>query len=169
MKSITITLVESLPQETEQMLIQSVKKLLASMAIKHSISSTLLVQPKDEVPSSLKLEHEFRKIANQKVLIIKADGVVKPSESSSEWKRIEKFLENLVDGAQAVMVNLENVPWVDSVGLGTLVTFYAFLKNHEIKLIFVSPTEKVVNKLRLCRLDTVFNIVDSYEPACSIV
>jgi len=92
MKSITITLVESLPQETEQMLIQSVKKLLASMTIKHSISSTLLVQPKDEVPSSLKLEHEFRKIANQKVLIIKADGVVKPGESSSEWKRIEKFL-----------------------------------------------------------------------------
>ena len=67
------------------------------------------------------------------------------------------------------MVNLENVPWVDSVGLGTLVTFYTFLKNHEIKLIFVSPTEKVANKLRLCRLDTLFNMVGSYESACSIV
>lgn len=169
-KTITITLEGTPTKANQTTVIESVKKLLAEIWPQHNISYGFTLDPKEitqntATPSSIKLNHRFSKIAGKKILVIKASGLVRPSEDSGQWEKIERYLEGLVDGAQAVMVHLENVPYVDSVGLGFFVTFHTFLTTRGIKLIFVSPTERVSQKLKICRLDTVFNIVDDKKQA----
>ena len=165
MKVITIILDEEITNKAETKLMQSIKKLLAEIAIKHRISSSFITTPRDETTSSLKLEHVFRDIAARKVLEITARGLIKPSEDSAQWEKVEKYLEDLVDRADAVIVNIANVPHVDSVGLGVLVTFHTFLQKWGIQLIFVGPNEKVRQKLRICRLDTILHIVGNNDLA----
>lgn len=165
MKAITILFDETLTNDIEQKIIRSIRRLLAEMAIKHELSSSLQTKPRVEAKSSLKLDHEFRDVANRKVLEITASGTVKPSKDSAQWDKIERYLEDLADGAYAVMVNITNVPDVDATGLGVLVTFHKFLSKRDIKLIFVGPNERVRQKLHICRLDTIFHIVGTNDLA----
>ena len=70
-------------------------------------------------------------------------------------ERINEWLE---EGHRAFVLNLANVPYVDSFGLGQLITILNSIRSKGGQLILLRPTDKVLALLQITKLDTVFNI-----------
>ena len=101
----------------------------------------------------LKMQTEF---SGNVVILDCAGRLVFGDETAAFRERIQKILL----GARQIVVNLSQVEYIDSGGLGTLVGMLASarMRHGEIKL--VRPNQRVADLLQRTRLDTVFK---SYE------
>jgi len=61
-------------------------------------------------------------------------------------------------GRKKIVVNLKDVPYIDSSGIGELVGAFTSVQAQGGQLKLLSPVEKVVNILRLTRLDHLFPV-----------
>ncbi|HEY2384014.1 MAG TPA: STAS domain-containing protein [Terriglobia bacterium] len=71
----------------------------------------------------------------------------------------------LLDGKKYFVVNLAGVDYVDSSGLGQLVSMWTSIRNKGGHLAILSPTKRVEKLLEITRLDTVFTIVHAEDEA----
>ena len=71
----------------------------------------------------------------------------------------------LADGHRQVLLNLKEVPYMDSTGVGELVSAFITTRNHDGILKLVGPTERVSELLSVAKLDTVFEVYDSETDA----
>ena len=70
----------------------------------------------------------------------------------------EHITELLEEGHRAFVLNLANVPYVDSFGLGQLVTIWTSVRNRGGQLILLRPTDHVQTLFRITKLNTIFQI-----------
>ena len=70
----------------------------------------------------------------------------------------------LKGGGKKIVLNLGNVIYIDSSGVGELVSTYATVAEHGGQLKLLSLTKKIRDVLTITRLLTVFEVLDS-EPA----
>jgi len=70
----------------------------------------------------------------------------------------EHMTELLEEGHRAFVLNLANVPYIDSFGLGQLITIWTSVRNRGGKLILLRPTDHVQTLFRITKLNTIFNI-----------
>ena len=70
----------------------------------------------------------------------------------------EHITELLEEGHRAFVLNLANVPYVDSFGLGQLVTIWTSVRNRGGQLILLRPTDHVQALFRITKLNTIFQI-----------
>jgi anti-sigma B factor antagonist len=70
-------------------------------------------------------------------------------------ERVNEWLE---EGHRAFVLNLANVSYVDSSGLGQLITISTSIRSKGGQLILLRPTDHVRALFRLTKLNTVFNI-----------
>jgi anti-sigma B factor antagonist len=77
----------------------------------------------------------------------------------------EEMISLIANGARLVIVSFENVNYIDSSFLGSLVVAlkYAMPRNVDIYLVSLKPDVK--NLLTLIRMDKVFKIFKDYEQA----
>lgn len=77
----------------------------------------------------------------------------------------EEMITIIGNGVRLVMVSFENVNYIDSSFLGSLVVAlkYAMPRNVDIYLVSLKPDVK--NLLTLIRMDKVFRIFDDFEEA----
>ena len=67
----------------------------------------------------------------------------------------------LVDGGKSrILLNLADVPYVDSAGLGEIVRCYTTVSKKGGKLKLLNLTNKVHDLMQITRLYTVFDILD---------
>src|SRR4030095_13107839 len=66
--------------------------------------------------------------------------------------------ELLEEGHRAFVLNLANVPYCDSFGLGQLITVWTSVRNRGGKLILLRPTDHVQALFHISRLNTIFQI-----------
>jgi anti-sigma B factor antagonist len=72
----------------------------------------------------------------------------------------------LVDqGYRKVVLNLEGVPSIDSIGLGEIVRSYTSLMRQGAKLKLAAVPKKIVDLLRVTRLITAFELAMSNDEA----
>ncbi len=78
-------------------------------------------------------------------------------------EKINSLVEN---GTEKIVLNLAEVPYVDSAGLGEIVRCYTTVsrKNGELKLLHL--TKRIHDLLSITKLLTVF---DTYEDEASVV
>lgn len=78
-----------------------------------------------------------------------------------------KFTEVIEKAKQSsyknVLLDMSNIEVINSLGLGMIVASYTSLKKNSITLSLVSPTEKVLNLLRITHLDTIFKVFNSID------
>ena len=74
--------------------------------------------------------------------------------------RIQKMLE---DGDRKFLLNLTDVDYIDSSGLGELVSSFTTVKNKEGQLKLLGLTRRVRDLMQITKLLTVFDVYDS-EP-----
>jgi len=71
----------------------------------------------------------------------------------------------LSKGAKSILLNLEDVDYIDSSGLGELVSAYTTVKNQGGELKLLHLTTKVHDLLQITKLYTVFDIKDDEASA----
>jgi anti-sigma B factor antagonist len=70
-------------------------------------------------------------------------------------------------GSKSILLNLANVDYIDSSGLGELVSAYTTVKNQGGELKLLHLTNKVHDLLQITKLYTVFDIKDDEASAIS--
>lgn len=103
--------------------------------------------------------------------VIENDNVIQATIIPKEANLVhsEAFKEEMItiiaNGANLVIVSFENVDYIDSSFLGSLVVAlkYAMPRNVDIYLVSLKPDVK--NLLTLIRMDKVFKIFKDYQQA----
>ena len=75
----------------------------------------------------------------------------------------------LEDGCPFLILNLEKVDYMDSSGLGQLVSIWTSVRSHHGNINLLSPTERVRRLLRTTALYIVFDVFDDEQRALAAV
>jgi anti-sigma B factor antagonist len=68
---------------------------------------------------------------------------------------VRKLLEQ---GRHKILLNLKDVTYIDSTGIGELVGAFTSVQRHGSQLKLLNPVTRVVNVLRITRLDHLFPV-----------
>jgi anti-sigma B factor antagonist len=69
----------------------------------------------------------------------------------------DQIYELLEEGHRAFVLNLADVPYIDSFGLGQLVTIWNSIRSEGGQLILLRPTDRVQALFQITRLNSVFH------------
>ena len=70
----------------------------------------------------------------------------------------EHVNELLEEGYREFVLNLADVPYIDSFGLGQLVTIWTSIRGNDGQLAFLRPTDHVQHLFQISKLNTIFHI-----------
>jgi anti-sigma B factor antagonist len=97
------------------------------------------------------------------VAIIDFSGKITLGEGSSTLRRT---IKELIDkGHRKIVLNLYDVDYIDSSGIGELVSGYTTVRNAEGELKFLHLTKRVHDLLQITRLFTVFDVQSDEDTA----
>jgi anti-sigma B factor antagonist len=97
------------------------------------------------------------------VVILDLSGRITMGEGTVTVRdNLQKLLEA---GDRKFIVNLADVDYIDSAGLGELVTAFTTVRNHNGQLKLLSLTKRVRDLLQITKLLTVFDSYDSETEA----
>src|ERR1700690_2217112 len=97
------------------------------------------------------------------VTIVDISGRISLGEESAA---LRELILNLVSkGDRKILLNLAGVNYIDSSGLGALVSAFASVRKEKGELKLVNLTEKVDNLMEITKLYTVFDIADDEAAA----
>ena len=97
------------------------------------------------------------------VTVVEMDGrIVLGEESNSLRERVKGLLG---EGKRKIILNMGNVTYIDSAGLGTLVATYHSARNQGALLKLTNLGTKFQEVLQVTKLMTVFDVYDSETAA----
>ena len=97
------------------------------------------------------------------VTIVDLSGQIKLGEGTSVLRDTVKDL--LGKGQKNILLNLGDVTYIDSIGVGELVSAYTSLRNQGGELKLLHLTKKVHDVLQITKLYTVFHVLDDENAA----
>lgn len=97
------------------------------------------------------------------VSILDLSGKIVLGEGDVQIK--DRIRDLLSDGQRKVLLNLGDVSYIDSAGLGALISSYATSKREGGQLKLVNLTKRVKDLLAITKLITVFETFDSEKEA----
>ena len=77
----------------------------------------------------------------------------------------EKLHEYIEQDKRRIVIDLSGVDWMNSTGLGILISGYTTIRHHEGELKLANVTDKIQSLLTITKLVTVFESHDSVEDA----
>ncbi|HDS03458.1 MAG TPA: anti-sigma factor antagonist [Firmicutes bacterium] len=97
------------------------------------------------------------------IVLIRPHGKIVSGEKVMALKQsINKVVE---EGFSKVIVDFENVPFMDSTGLGILIAAYTTLKAKEGQMSLIKITQRIKDLLTITKLLTLFDCYDSEADA----
>jgi anti-sigma B factor antagonist len=100
---------------------------------------------------------------NGSVTVLDLKGNIRLGEGNIELHNILRFL--VEKGERRVLLNLAEVTYIDSSGLGELVAGYTTLQKHQGELKLLNLTMRVHELMVITKLLTVFEIFESETEA----
>ena len=95
--------------------------------------------------------------------VVALDGrIVMGAEGSALREKLENLISN---GKKKIVLNMSHIEYVDSSGLGTLVSAHLSAKNHGASLKLSNLGRKFLEVLELTRLATVFEVCNTEASA----
>ena len=99
------------------------------------------------------------------VTILDMDGKITIGEGSVALRTaIRRLLE---EGKKKILLNLARVGYIDSSGIGELVSSYTAINKENGELKLLNLTQKLQDLLTITKLLTVFDVYESEEEALS--
>lgn len=103
------------------------------------------------------------------IVIITLEGEMVGGPDATQ---LTETLHDLIEhGKKKVLVDMNQVGWMNSSGLGILIGAVTTLRNHDGELKLMHVTQKPMQLLKITHLDRIFEIfesealaVDSFEP-----
>jgi len=99
------------------------------------------------------------------VVVLDMAGRLVAGESQGQLK--DKINSLTMQGRLQILLNLAEVSYIDSTGLGELVSSYSTVTRHRGQIKLLNLTAKVQDLLAICRLSTVFETFESEAEALS--
>ena len=97
------------------------------------------------------------------VTIIDMDGRITLGEGSALLRDLIR--ESLGKGRRKILLNLAGINYIDSSGLGELVSGYRFIKSEGGEVKLLNLNKKVTDLLQITKLYTVFDIHSQEDQA----
>jgi len=97
------------------------------------------------------------------VTIMVIQGVIKVGESASIFSNDLDTL--LAEGSGEVLIDMSAIDYVDSTGLGELVGYLQRFEKEGRRLALLRPQTRILNLLKLTKLDSVFQIFETEDEA----
>ncbi len=105
-----------------------------------------------------------KKVIDNTVIVLDITGDVRLGESAERLS--DELAKLLADGSvEGVILDLENINYMDSTGLGELVGYLGRFQGSGKRLKLVNPNNTIIKLLQLTRLDQVFKVYTSEEKA----
>ena len=95
--------------------------------------------------------------------VLKLTGRISLGDESSSLRTRLKDITGL--GAKQIVLDLSEVGYIDSAGLGTLVAGFTSARNQGANLKLANLTRKLREQLQITKLVTVFEVFDSVAAA----
>jgi anti-sigma B factor antagonist len=106
------------------------------------------------------MKYATRKVGD--VVVIDIEGKILLGEGDVE---IKKAVDDLLNkGSKNILLNLANVPYIDSAGLGEIIRCFTALRRNNGNFKLLSPNERIINLLEMTNLLNVFDWFDE-EPS----
>ncbi len=106
---------------------------------------------------------EIERLEEKGVTVVAVRGVINFGESARQFS---SYLKDLLDaGVPAVLVDMSGIDHVDSTGLGELVGYLQRFEKEGRRLALLRPHRRILNLLRLTRLDEIFLIFEERSQA----
>ena len=97
------------------------------------------------------------------VTVLAPKGKIMGGPDSTE---LHEKLRDLIKGSvKKVVIDLSDVDWMNSTGLGILISSYTTLRNHSGELKLANVTDKIQSLLTITKLVSVFDAHDSVDSA----
>jgi anti-sigma B factor antagonist len=97
------------------------------------------------------------------VVVLSLSGKIMGGPEASEINgKINQLID---DGKLKILIDLKEVEWMNSSGLGILIDAVTVLKNNNGALRLVNVSDRIKNLLKITKLDTVFDIRESIDDA----
>lgn len=97
------------------------------------------------------------------ITVLTISGRITLGEASHELRT--RLKELLTQGKTRVVLDLGNVGYIDSAGLGTLVAGYTSARNAGATMKLSNLTKKIKDQMHITKLVTVFETYDSVDDA----
>ena len=97
--------------------------------------------------------------------VVALDGRIVLGEESTALR--EKMKSMVAEGKKKIVLNMANVKYIDSAGLGTLVAAHLSAKTQGASLRICNLGQKFHEVLQLTKLLTVFDVYDTQAAAVS--
>ena len=83
-----------------------------------------------------------------------------------EATQINEKINQLIDSDnKKIVIDLINVDWMNSSGLGILIGAVTVLKSSDGILCLINVSDRIKNLLKITKLNTVFEIYDNFDEA----
>ena len=96
------------------------------------------------------------------VTVLDLSGKITLGEASG---KLRSAVQDALSGSKKILLNLADVNYIDSAGLGELVSAYTTVKNAGGELKLLNLTKKVRDLLVITKLLTVFDVKDNEADA----
>lgn len=106
------------------------------------------------------------KMSNREVngiVIIDLSGQLTLGESSAAIR--DEVRDQTSQGSRKILLNLANITYIDSAGLGELTAAYTSVKNRGGELKLLNLTKRVHDLMQITKLYTVFDVYDDERKA----
>ena len=99
-------------------------------------------------------------INNQQVKVLKLNYIINTSNSEELRENLIKIVD---DGTKIILVDCQDVVFMDSSALGCLVLAFKTLRSADIKLVLCSINEQIRILFELTGMDNVFEIFPNQD------
>jgi len=97
------------------------------------------------------------------VVVIDLSGKITLGEGSSMIRRMIR--ESIDRGQRKILLNLEEVDYIDSAGIGEMVSAYTMVRGAKGEMKLVNLTKRVHDLMQITRLLTVFDVASDEAAA----
>jgi anti-sigma B factor antagonist len=102
-------------------------------------------------------------VEQDEVVILSLAGKIMGGPEASEINgKINQLMD---DGKLKIVIDLGEVDWMNSSGLGILIDAVTVLKNNNGALRLVNVSDRINNLLKITKLNTVFDVCASLDEA----
>ena len=106
---------------------------------------------------------KMKRVPSDSVMVLELSGKIMGGPSHDEFKaEIKDIIEQ---GFKDVVLDLKGVPWINSTGLGILISGYHSVKAAEGVMKVCNVKERVLSIFYISQLEKIFDVYETREDA----
>ena len=82
---------------------------------------------------------------------------------------LELVSQQIEDNTLLCAIDISNVRYINSSGIGVLITVLTKFRNKDGELVLINPSEHVKKLLIITKLNAIFNVVDNEREAINVL